>query len=149
MPSPSPNGTNKPPGTFQDKLRTLHSLCQDIVKLRRSDHHATRLSFEVKRQKDEEEKTDMEILARFKEWASVEEVRDWICKDWVSLEERERELMEFYGYEEPTAASPAPSAESSPAAEPAPDLIPILTDYRNNESGRSVCLSAEPVMDQR
>jgi len=64
----------------------------------------------------------MEILARFKEWASVEEVRDWICKDWVSLEERERELMEFYGYEEPTAASPAPSAESSPAAEPAPDL---------------------------
>lgn len=28
-------------------------------------------------------------------------------------------------------------------------LIPILTDYRNNESGRSVCLSAEPVMDQR
>ena len=115
-------------GTFQDKLRTLHSLCQDIVKLRRSDHSATRLNFEVKRQKDEEEKTDMEILARFKEWASVEEVRDWICKDWVSLEERERELMEFYGYEEPPDASPVPPTESSlaaepvPAAEPAPDL---------------------------
>lgn len=28
------------------------------------------------------------------------------------------------------------------------DLIPDLTDYRNNESGRSVCLSVEPVMDQ-
>ncbi len=29
------------------------------------------------------------------------------------------------------------------------ELIPVLTDYRNNESGRSVCLSVEPVMDQR
>ena len=27
-------------------------------------------------------------------------------------------------------------------------LIPILTDYRNNESGRSVCLSVEPVVNQ-
>ena len=27
-------------------------------------------------------------------------------------------------------------------------VIPILTDYRNNESGRSVCLSVEPVVDQ-
>jgi hypothetical protein len=109
-------------GTFQDKLRTLHSLCQDIVKLRRSDHHATRLNFEVKQQKDEEEKTDMEILARFKEWASVEEVHDWICQDWDCPEERERQLMKYYGYEEPTAASPAPPTEESPAAEPAPDL---------------------------
>jgi hypothetical protein len=104
-------------GTFQDKLRTLHSLCQDIVKLRRSDHHATRLNFEVKRQKDEEEKTDMEILARFKEWASVEEVHDWICQDWDCPEERERQLMKYYGYEQPTAASPAPPAEDSPEAE--------------------------------
>src|ERR1700728_3185902 len=115
-------------GTFQDKLRTLHSLCQDIVKLRRSDHHATRLSFEVKRQKDEEEKTDMEILARFKEWASVEEVRDWISQDWECPDERERQLMKYYGYGEPTDASPAPPAEDSPEAEgfpeaePAPDL---------------------------
>jgi hypothetical protein len=109
-------------GTFQDKLRTLHSLCQDIVKLRRTDHYATRLNFEVKQQNGEEEKTEMEILARFKEWASIEEVRDWICKDWVCLEERERQLMEFYGYEEPPAASPAPPATDSPAAEPAPDL---------------------------
>ncbi len=28
------------------------------------------------------------------------------------------------------------------------DVIPILTDYRNNESGRSVCLSVEPVVNQ-
>ena len=115
-------------GTFQDKLRTLHSLCQDIVKLRRSDHHATRLNFEVKRQNGEEEKTDMEILARFKEWASVEEVRDWICQDWECPDERERQLMKYYGYEEPTATSPAPPAEDSPEAEgfseaePAPNL---------------------------
>ena len=121
-------------GTFQDKLRTLHSLCQDIVRLRRSDHHATRLSFEVKRQKDEEEKTDMEILSRFKEWASVEEVRDWIRQDWECPDERERQLMKYYGYEQPTDTSPAPpaedspeaegfsEAESSPAAEPVPDL---------------------------
>ncbi len=109
-------------GTFQDKLRTLHSLCQDIVRLRRSDHHATRLNFEVKRQKDEEEKTDMEILARFKEWATNEDVRDWICEDWECPDERERQLMKYYGYEEPTAASPAPPAEPVPPAEPAPNL---------------------------
>jgi hypothetical protein len=28
-------------------------------------------------------------------------------------------------------------------------LIPVLTVFRNNESGRSVCLSVKPVMDQR
>lgn len=109
-------------GTFQDKLRTLHSLCQDIVKLRRTDHFATRLSFEVKQHKDEEEKTDEEIISRFKEWASIEKVRDWICTDWDCLEERERQLMAFYGYEEPTTAPPASPTEDSPAAEPAPDL---------------------------
>ena len=76
----------------------------------------------------------MEILARFKEWASVEEVRDWISQDWECPDERERQLMKYYGYGEPTDASPAPpaedspeaegfpAAESSPAAEPVPDL---------------------------
>jgi hypothetical protein len=120
-------------GTFQDKLRTLHSLCQDIVKLRRTDHSATRLSFEVKQQNGEEEKTDMEILARFKEWASIEEVRDWICKDWVCLEERERQLMEFYGYEEPPVASPAPPAEDSPEAEGFPEAEPA-SDLKSSEA---------------
>jgi hypothetical protein len=59
------------------------------------------------------------------------------------------------------AANPAPEttygATTDDAAVPTKggfnfgniNLIPILTDYRNNESGRSVCLSAEPVMDQR
>ena len=114
-------------GTFQDKLRTLHSLCQDIVRLRRSDHHATRLSFEVKRQKDEEEKTDMEILARFKEWATNEDVRDWICQDWDCPDERERQLMKYYGYEQPTDASPAPPVEDSPEAEgfPEAEVFPV------------------------
>ena len=120
-------------GTFQDKLRTLHSLCQDIVRLRRSDHHATRLNFEVKRQKDEEEKTDMEILARFKEWATNEDVRDWICQDWECPDERERQLMKYYGYEQPTDASPAPPAEESPAAEPVPVAEPV-PDLKSSEA---------------
>ena len=45
------------------------------------------------------------------------------------------------------ARSPHELPEASPAS--ADVLIPIPTDYRNNESGRSVCLSVEPVMNER
>ena len=101
---------------FERKLRTLRSLCQDIVKLRRSDHSAARVNLQEKLQKEEAEKTEEEILTRFKDWASIEQVRDWICTDWVCLEERERQFMELYGYEE---VKPAPPVMPAPPAEPA------------------------------
>jgi hypothetical protein len=56
-------------------------MCQDIVKLRRSDHQAARQNAEEQRQKEEEKKTESAILALFRDWVAIPKVRDWICKD--------------------------------------------------------------------
>jgi len=42
-------------------------------------------------------------------------VRDWICKDWLSPEEREQEYNKLYGYEEPPKA---PGTADSPWSDP-------------------------------
>jgi hypothetical protein len=96
-------------------------MCQDIVKLRRSDHQAARQNAEEKRQKEKVEKTESAILALFRDWVAIPHVRDWICKDWLSPEEREQEFYKLYGYEEPPKA---PSGAGSPGLDPS--LYPPL-----------------------
>jgi hypothetical protein len=81
---------------FRRKLRVLRSLCQDIVELRRGDHSGARLNMEQERLGREREKTEEEVVEHFKRWAENQQVRDWICKDWVSPEERERRLREIF-----------------------------------------------------
>jgi superfamily I DNA and/or RNA helicase len=89
-----------------------------------------------------------------------------LCGDSAQFQGDERDVMLLSVVDAPPAQPPLPLRQEGPkkifkkrfnvAASRARDqmwvvhsLIPILTDYRNNESGRSVCLSAEPVMDQR
>jgi hypothetical protein len=36
-------------------------------------------------------------VEHFKRWVKNPQVRDWICRDWVSPEERERRLREIFG----------------------------------------------------
>jgi hypothetical protein len=105
----------EPDEKFERKLRILHGMCQDIVKLRRSDHQAARQNAEEKRLKEEEKKTESAILALFQDWVAIPKVRDWICKDWLSPEEREQEYNKLYGYEEPPKA---PEAAGSPWSDP-------------------------------
>jgi hypothetical protein len=84
---------------FRRKLRVLRSLCQDIVELRRGDHSGARLNMEQERLEREQEKTEEEVVEHFKRWVKNPEVRDWICQNWVSPEERERRLRAIFGLE--------------------------------------------------
>ena len=100
---------------FRRKLRMLHGLCQDIVELRRGDHSGARLNVEQERLEREREKTEDEVVEHFKHWAKNPEVRDWMLKDWISPEERERRIREIYGLPpKPPEAAATDGPESNP-----------------------------------
>jgi hypothetical protein len=82
---------------FRRKLRALRGLCQDIVELRRGDHNGVRLKMERERLEREREKTEEEVIAHFQRWLKNPAVRDLICQDYVSPEERKRRLREIFG----------------------------------------------------
>ena|ERR1039458_6977812 len=96
---------------FRRQLRALRGLCQDIVELRRGDHSGARLSLEQERLEREREKTEEEVLEHFKRWAKNPQVRDWICQDWASPDERERRMREIFGLA-PTTPAQATAAVS-------------------------------------
>ncbi|MGA2871616.1 MAG: hypothetical protein ABSF34_20950, partial [Verrucomicrobiota bacterium] len=68
----------EPDEKFERKLRILHGMCQDIVKLRRSDHQAARQNAAEKKQEVEKEKWESEIVSRFRDWVAIPKVRDWV-----------------------------------------------------------------------
>jgi hypothetical protein len=85
------------------------------VELRRGDHSGARLNLEQERLGREREKTEEEVVEHFKRWAKNPEVHDWICQDWVSLEERERRLRALFGLEpKPPEEASTDEPESSP-----------------------------------
>jgi hypothetical protein len=86
----------------EQDLKVLREFCHDVVALRRGDHSAARLKIEQERLEREREKTEEEMLEHFKRLAKNPEVRDWILKDWISPEERERQIREIYGREPET-----------------------------------------------
>jgi hypothetical protein len=94
----------EPDEKFEKKMRILHRMCQDIVKLRRSDHQAARQNAEEKQQQVVEKNREAEIVSHFRDWVAIPKVRDWICKDWLSPEERDQEYYKLYGYEGPPIA---------------------------------------------
>lgn len=100
---------------FRRKQRALRGLCQDIVELRRGDHSGTRLQMERERLEREREKNEEEVIAHFQRWLRNPEVRDLVCQDWGSPEERRRRLREIFGRppKPPEAASPGDD-ESNP-----------------------------------
>ena len=84
---------------FRRELRTLHGMCQDFVELRRGDHSGARLKMEQERLDREREKTEEEVIAHFQRWLNNPEVRDMVCQDYISPEERERRMREIFGRE--------------------------------------------------
>ena len=85
---------------FGQKLRTLRSLCQDIVELRRGDHSGARLNMERERMEGARAKTEEEVVEHFKRWVKNPEMRDWVSQDAqnsVTPEERERRLNQMFG----------------------------------------------------
>jgi hypothetical protein len=100
---------------FRRKLSLLHGLCQDIVELRRGDHSGARLNLEQEQLEQKREKTEEEVLERFKRWAKKPDIQDWILKDWISPEERERRIREIFGLPpKPPDEEATDKPESSP-----------------------------------
>ena len=98
---------------FMKKLRAMRGLCQDIVELRRGDHSGARLKIEQERLEREREKTEAEVVEHFQRWLKNPEVRDLVCQNWISPEERERRMREIFGLE----PQPAKTAEETLADE--------------------------------
>lgn len=101
---------------FRKKLRALRGLCQDVVELRRGDHSGARLQMERERLEREREKTDAEVIAHFQRWLKNPAVRDLVCQDHLSAEERERRMREIFGLE-PRPPQPPETEEASAAAD--------------------------------
>jgi hypothetical protein len=99
--------SGEPTAESRRQLRALRSLCQDIVELRRGDHSAARLKIEQERLQRERDQTEEELVEHFKRWARNPKVRDWICCDSLSPEERERRLREIFGLSPDHTANPA------------------------------------------
>ena len=122
---------------FRRRLRSLRGLCQDIVELRRGDHSGARLKMEQDRLEREREKTEEEVITHFQDWLKNPEVRDLVCQNWVSPEERERRLREIFGLTpktpEPSVAAVAEGLESNP-------VKPGQTDSAANALGEP-CMS--------
>ena len=58
-----------------------------------------------------------EVLEHFKRWATNPHIRDWICQNWLSPEERERRLREIFYFAPDRADAPA-TEEPNSKAEP-------------------------------
>ena len=99
---------------FRRELRTLHGMCQDFVELRRGDHSGARLKMEQERLDREREKTEEEVIAHFQRWLKNPEVRDRVCQDYISPEERERRMREIFGLEpKPSKTNEEMAAETA------------------------------------
>jgi len=83
--------------------------------MRWGDHSDARLNLEQERLEREQEKTEEEVVEHFKCWVKNPQVRDWICRDWVSPEDRERRLREIFGLAPKT---PDEAATDGPESNP-------------------------------
>jgi len=92
----------EPTDEFRAKLRPLRELCEDIFKLRRGDHSGARLFMEQERLEQEREKTKEELFELFRHWGNNQAIRDCLCANWRSPEERERLLRQIFGLKSET-----------------------------------------------
>lgn len=94
---------------FRQNIRVLHSVCRDIAEVRRGYHSAARLQLGVDRLQRQQEKTEEDVAAHFEQWLQLPGMRDLICQNWASPDERRRVLREILGLPpEPKAAESNP-----------------------------------------
>jgi hypothetical protein len=68
------------------------------------------------------EKTEEEVIAHFQRWLKNPEVRDMVCRNYVSPEEREARLREIFG------RPPTPPVETNPAVSGSNPVKPSQTE---------------------
>jgi hypothetical protein len=107
-------------GDGEPDLKVLREFCHDVVAVRRGDHSAARLKMEQDRQEREREKTEGEVVAHFQRWVENQQIRDCICQDWASPEERKRRFREIMGLP-PEPASDVEPPKAAPPDDDTPD----------------------------
>jgi hypothetical protein len=105
---------------FRRKLRALRSLSQDIVELRRGDHSAARLKLEQEQLKEKQEWSEEELVSHFLRWATNSKVREQICEECLSPEEKERQMREIFGLAPKERNADATDGKVEDVAEPVP-----------------------------
>jgi hypothetical protein len=93
-------------GNTEMDWKRLRELCNDVVALRRGDHSAARLKIEQERLERDREKTEEELVEHFQRWARNSKVREWICRDCLSEEERARRMRQVFGLSSDEASEP-------------------------------------------
>ena len=109
---------------FRRQLRALRGLCQDIVELRRGDHSGARLRLEQERLDRERERTEEEVVAHFQGWVRNPQVRDLICEDSISPEEKVRRMRALFGL----APKPPPGEKETSAVSESNPVKPSQTE---------------------
>lgn len=118
-------------------LKVLRELWHDIVAVRRGDHSRERLKMEQERLEREREKTEEEVVAHFLRWSKNSAVRDLLCRNYLTPEEREARIREIYGRSpEPPEAVPA-AEESNPVKPGQTESDSIQTDQTNFSNGHA------------
>lgn len=77
----------------------------------------------------EQEKTEEEVLAHFQRWAKNPQVRDTLCQNWLSPEERQCRVREIFG------RPPERPAETETAA---PESNPVKPGQSNFSPDRAM-----------
>ena len=75
------------------------------------------MKIEQERLGRERDQTEEELIEHFKRWVRYSKVRDWICCDSLSPEERERCLREIFGLSPADAANPAAESHAATKAD--------------------------------
>jgi hypothetical protein len=113
------------------ELKVLRELLRDVVAVRRGDHSGARLKMEQERLERAREKTAEEVIARFQRWLKNPEVRDLVCQNYVSPEERARRLREIYGL---PPKAPEPPEAAVPAGDESNQVRPGQTTFSNGHA---------------
>jgi len=116
---------------FRRRLRALRGLCQDIVELRRGDHSGTRLKMEQDRLDEARKKTEEEVIAHFQRWLKNSGVRDLVCQNYLTPEEREARMREIFGR---PPSPPEPSEETASDKSGSNPVKPGQTNLTNGHS---------------
>jgi len=96
-----------------EQWRRLRELCADAVQLRRGDQAAERLRLDRDRLARHHQPAEEEVAECFHRWTRNPKVRDWICCDSLSPEERERRLREILGRPPGDTANPAAQSHAA------------------------------------
>ncbi len=103
-------------------LKVLREFCHDVVALRRGDHSGARLKIEQERLAREREETEVEAVAHFQRWAKNTAVREAICGQCLTDEERVSRMRELFGL------SPEPEPEMAPTLPESDPVAPGQTE---------------------